>query len=365
MVSIPSPTSSTSKFHRASDHLSDHLMQHQTTNVIRNNSDCLENNNLDADWREKAEKELGETCEIARSTLKQFRHLLRINQENVPSFGWRDDAFLLRFLRAKKFDVEKAYRMSVKYFRMKHQSPNLFRVSPPFAVQHILEMQMQCMMGVRDPCGRQLFIFRVEKCDPYRCSVENVFKTNVLSLESAVRCAETQIAGVVVLLDMAGVSLGHSRFLSPQLARHTVEVVQDAFPLRFKAFHILHEPFYFDAILAVLKPFLREKIRKRIFLHGNDLASLYRFLPQEILPAEYGGLQPPFDNTTWRYEILNDAEYYANLENYEIENTAVPEIEVCTKAEAESMDFPDDETEDSEFEDATYNLDDPSPHSLQ
>ncbi|XP_055685291.1 alpha-tocopherol transfer protein-like [Lutzomyia longipalpis] len=315
------------------------------------------------EWREKAEKELGESHEISQNAIKQFRHLLRINRENVP-FGWRDDAFLLRFLRAKKFDVDKAYRMTLKYFRMKQQSPQIFRVFPPSDVRHILEMQMQYMIPLRDPCGRQVFIFRVDKCDPYRCSVENVFRTNVLSLESVVKSSETQIAGIVVLLDMAGVSLSHSRFLSPQFARYTVEVVQDAFPLRFKAFHILHEPFYFDAILAVLKPFLREKIRKRIFLHGSDLASLYRFIPQEILPAEYGGLQPPFDNTMWRQQILNDEVYYKNLENYQIqEDNSTSKIEVCSHMYEQAVEDFDDETEDSEFEDATYFLDDPPSSS--
>jgi len=63
---------------------------------------------------------------------------------------------------------------------------------------------------------------------------------------------------------MSGLGFGHAKFLSPHLARRTVEVVQEAFPMRFKAFHVLHEPFYFDAILAVLKPFLKEKIRRRV-----------------------------------------------------------------------------------------------------
>lgn len=58
--------------------------------------------------------------------------------------------------------------------------------------------------------------------------------------------------------------VSHFRYLSPHLAKKTVEVVQEAFPIRFKAFHVLHEPFYFDAILAVLKPFLKDKIRRRV-----------------------------------------------------------------------------------------------------
>ena len=94
--------------------------------------------------------------------------------------------------------------------------------------------------------------------------MELVFRSNVLALENAVRDPETQIAGLVVLLDMAGLSFGHARFLSTHLAKRTVEVIQEAFPMRFKAFHILHEPFYMNAILTVLKPFLKDKIRKRV-----------------------------------------------------------------------------------------------------
>lgn len=103
-----------------------------------------------------------------------------------------------------------------------------------------------------------------ENCDPYKCAVEKVFRSNVLSLENAIRDPRTQIGGLTVLLDMAGVGFAHAKFLSPHLAKRTVEVVQEAFPMRFKAFHILHEPFYFDAILAVLRPFLKEKIRRRV-----------------------------------------------------------------------------------------------------
>lgn len=108
-------------------------------------------------------------------------------------------------------------------------------------------------------------IFRfAEKCDPYKVPVEHVFRSNVLALEDAIRDPETQIGGLVVLLDMAGLGFAHARYLSPHLAKRTVEVVQEGFPMRFKAFHVLHEPFYMDAILSVLKPFLKDKIRRRV-----------------------------------------------------------------------------------------------------
>lgn len=44
--------------------------------------------------------------------------------------------------------------------------------------------------------------------------------------------------------------------------------------------------------------------------------SLYKHIPKDVLPAEYGGTQPPFDNTTWRQRILNNEDYFVKLESY-------------------------------------------------
>lgn len=112
-----------------------------------------------------------------------------------------------------------------------------------------------------DLMKKKLFL---ENCDPYKCPAENVFRSNIMALENAIRDPRVQIGGLVVLLDMAGLRFAHAKFLSPHLAKRSAEVIQDSFPMRFKAFHILHEPFYFDAILSLIKPFMSEKIRNRV-----------------------------------------------------------------------------------------------------
>lgn len=63
----------------------------------------------DPSWRDRAHRELGESPEVVAVSLKQLRQFLY--SEPDRELTRTDDAFLLRFLRAKKFDVEKASKM--------------------------------------------------------------------------------------------------------------------------------------------------------------------------------------------------------------------------------------------------------------
>lgn len=168
---------------------------------------------------------------------------------------------------------------------MKLKYPELFSCPLPSQNGKVFELQAQNMLQQRDQFGRRIYVIRVgtlktrtripllitfllDNFDSSRVSIEEIFRTNILALEHVVREPETQIAGIVVLLDMGGLSLQHVKFFTPYYAKKMVDLVQETFPLRFKGFHVVNEPFYFDAIMTVFKPFLKDKIRKRVsFLH--------------------------------------------------------------------------------------------------
>lgn len=125
---------------------------------------------------------------------------------------------------------------------------------------------------------------------------------------------ETQVNGAVVIFDMDGLSLQQTWQFTPQFAKRIVDWLQDAVPLRIKAIHIVNQPKIFQIVFALFKPFLREKLRNRIYFHGTDRASLHNHMSAKCLPANYDGTlsEPRVNGDQW-YELLLkcDVEYEA------------------------------------------------------
>lgn len=42
--------------------------------------------------------------------------------------------------------------------------------------------------------------------------------------------------------------------------------IQDSFPARFGGIHFVNQPWYIHALYTVIRPFLKEKTRKRVFV---------------------------------------------------------------------------------------------------
>nr|KAG5688606.1 hypothetical protein BaRGS_033422 [Batillaria attramentaria]KAG5704619.1 hypothetical protein BaRGS_025261 [Batillaria attramentaria] len=85
---------------------------------------------------EKAKKELNEDPNTRLIEIKTLRERL----EKVPGLKCRtDDAFLLRFLRAKKFDQERAYAQVLTFYKMQMEHPDVYENLTPQKVRHILD----------------------------------------------------------------------------------------------------------------------------------------------------------------------------------------------------------------------------------
>lgn len=76
---------------------------------------------------------------------------------------------------------------------------------------------------------------------------------------------ENQINGFVFIVDWTDFSLRQSTNISPRMLKSMVEGLQDCYPARFKGVHFVNQPWYVEAALLVVKPFLKEKTKEKVF----------------------------------------------------------------------------------------------------
>jgi len=123
-----------------------------------------------------------------------------------------------------------------------------------------------------------------------RCPSTTFFKGLIIALYLGMIEYKTQIAGTHIILDVEGLSLGHLTYITPSFAMMLVDFVQKCLPTRLKGIHVVNQSFIFNMAFAIFKPFLEEKIRKRIHFHGTNWDSLMVFIgDKRALLKRHGG----------------------------------------------------------------------------
>ncbi|KAK0158968.1 hypothetical protein PV328_009902 [Microctonus aethiopoides] len=252
---------------------------------------------IDEETKKLAEIELRETPENVKNGIAALRKLL---EEEKTLYYRTDDEFLMIFLRPCKFYPESALALMQRIadFRVKNASL-LDNLMPQDERTAILEGNVVNVLKDRDHKRRRILIVNAGKMwDPSKISADQMFRLFYLVHEAALLEEETQVRGVVVIMDFDGLSMKQVMGLTPSFSMRLLTFIQDAMPIRLKEVHFVKQPFLFDIVWRMFKPFTREKLRKRMFFHGSKMNSLHSHLNPSHLPKNYGGELPEIDYTT-------------------------------------------------------------------
>ncbi|XP_049635272.1 alpha-tocopherol transfer protein-like [Suncus etruscus] len=250
----------------------------------------------------KAREELQEKPEWRLRDVQALRDMVHKEYPHLSTA--LDDAFLLRFLRARKFDYDRALQLLLNYHGCRRSWPEVFTNLRPSALRHVLASGFLTVLPQPDPRGCPILCIRPDRWIPSSYPITENIRAIYLTLEKLIQSEETQVNGIVILADYKGVSLSKASHFGPFIAKKVIGILQDGFPIRIKAVHVVNEPRIFKGIFAIIKPFLKEKIASRFFLHGSNLNSLHTNLPRSILPKEYGGTAGELDITSWSQVLL-------------------------------------------------------------
>ncbi|XP_066292209.1 alpha-tocopherol transfer protein-like [Branchiostoma lanceolatum] len=236
--------------------------------------------------QEKAETELNEKPLRRDHDIQALRAMINAR----PDLNARtDDGFLLRFLRARKFDRDRAFKLLENYYQVRVGTPEIFENFLPSRIRHVLDKGVVAALPGKDREGRKVIIFRPGRWNPGDWPIYDNVRAVILSLELLLEEDETQVSGLIFVQEESGVTMRHAYQVGLSYARTIAKIFQDAFPVRVRGVHLVNESFLVDAIFAIIRPFLKDKLKKRIQLHGSVYETLHELTGTWVLPTELGG----------------------------------------------------------------------------
>ncbi|XP_018008064.1 clavesin-2 [Hyalella azteca] len=234
--------------------------------------------------------------------VQQLRALL----PSRPDIGFlrTDSDFLLRFLKVRNFQVGAAFQLLCGYYSYRQRERELFKVTLGGAgVRACLQDGAVGVLPERDSSGSPVLVVLASNCDPVKCGLADVWGAVLLSLEKL--SARGEEAGLLCVVDWSECPARLNAELNHRALRLVLDGTQDAFPLRLSGLHLLNAPWWTGTALRFARPFIKEKTRGRIHVHGNNLSSLHKHLPPRLLPAQLGGEGGEYKPAKWADTVLD------------------------------------------------------------
>lgn len=247
--------------------------------------------------QEYARQHCGENPDTKLQAICEFRDLIYERGECIPHR--MDEAFLLRFLRARNFIPKRAHRLLVNYYKFKDENAELYENVYPLELRQVGENNILAVPPYRDQNGRRLLLYRMGCWDPKAISVEEMFKATIMTLELGVLEPRMQILGGVAIFDLEDIGTQHAWQVTPTVASRMVKLLVTSFPTMTHAIHVINHSWVFDKIYAMFKPLLDSAMQSKIYFHGHDLTSLHKHVDPSHLPERYGGIWPDYSYTVW------------------------------------------------------------------
>lgn len=258
-----------------------------------------------------------------------------------------DDFYLLRWLRARNFNVEAAEKMlraSLKW-REEWEVEKLKEWEPP----EVFQKYFPCGIAGFDKEGTPVIIVPFAGLDMWgmmhTVSKADFIKMTIKTLESYLSLATEQAqkfgqgaANVVCIMDMENFNIRQYAWRpAGEVIVALLQMYEANYPEILKACYVINAPKIFAIAYAVIKNFLNDYTLQKMHIFKSDPRKwqpvLLEAIEHDQLPAHFGGtLTDPDGNPRYTTKICQGGKIPKSYYSQKTNNTSPPENTVFTTA---------------------------------
>ena len=251
---------------------------------------------------EKASGFYNELNQAQYDALQEWKKNL-ISQNVLPNLDNHDDLFLLRFLRARKFDLEKTMEMFKKFLQWRIDM-KVDELRESYEMENLIAIKKLYPHGYHrtDKEGRPIYIELYDKTDVkalFKITTEDkMVKYYIKQYERQIKYIFPACSAVVkrpveqscTILDANGIGITSLFGPIKGFVKLASDIGQDYYPEMLGKMTIVNVGFLFRAVWSMVKAFIDPKTQNKINLlkstYKDDLLAL---IDEENLPSFFGG----------------------------------------------------------------------------
>ncbi|GLV36689.1 uncharacterized protein CBL_02476 [Carabus blaptoides fortunei] len=203
-----------------------------------------------------------------------------------------DDIILRRILYYNKFSLEKSKQKLDLYYSSQNLIPEFFENRNPLhaSMQKVFDYGMVVPLPKLTNEFQRISISKqITNDNPNFDGWEYV---RFLLSTYEYRLWHDRCVSDIFVVDLVNTSFNNLLKISPSCIVNMFAVSQKTYSDKIHSIHIINASTAAHTIIDLLKTLFNAKMGQRIHVH-NDLESLYKHVPKDILPEDYGGSEKP------------------------------------------------------------------------
>ncbi|CAH0718271.1 unnamed protein product, partial [Brenthis ino] len=243
-----------------------------------------------------------------------------------------EDVLLRRFYISCHKSFERVKRTIDLFFTIRSTAPELFLKRDPWSpeIRRVFEITDMLPLPNKTKENYKVFIYRLNNPDYDLFNFVDAVKTFFMLADTRLTEEEDIPSGEIPIFDSANITLKFIGKVNLSVLRKYMVYTQESIPVRLKQVHVINAPSYISKIYAICKPLLKAEVAKMIKFHEPNSDSLYKDVPLELLPTEYGGDAGSIDQIKryWIKRIEAKRDWFlANDKNWAVDESLRPDKE--------------------------------------